>query len=189
MPEKARQNPRRHPANRATPKKPKKPKRRKERKKPPPMASRKAAAAAKPALKKPGRNTANQSQAAKRTRYLRAEQIYSGLQAAYPDAKCALDHSNPLQLLIATILSAQSTDKMINTITPALFKKYKTAEDFANADTAELEQMIHSSGFFRNKARSIKAPAQTIAAQHGGTVPQTMEELLELQGVARKTAN
>jgi endonuclease-3 len=78
---------------------------------------------------------------------------------------------------------------MVNTITPALFKKYKTAADFANADTAELEEMIHSSGFFRNKAKSIKAACRIIAEQHGGKVPETMEELLELQGVARKTGN
>jgi endonuclease-3 len=111
------------------------------------------------------------------------------LQAAYPDAKCALDHQNPLQLLVATILSAQSTDKMVNSITPALFKKYRTAEQFANADTAELERMIHSSGFFRNKAKSIKAASRMIAEQYGGKVPDTMEDLLKLAGVARKTAN
>jgi endonuclease-3 len=92
-------------------------------------------------------------------------------------------------LLIATILSAQSTDKMVNTITPALFKRYPTAEDFANADTAELEEMIHSSGFFRNKAKSIKAATRMISDQYGGKVPDTMESLLQLQGVARKTAN
>jgi endonuclease-3 len=111
------------------------------------------------------------------------------LQAAYPDAKCALDHQNPLQLLVATILSAQSTDKMVNAITPALFKKYRTAEQFANADTGELERMIHSSGFFRNKAKSIKAASRMIAEQYGGKVPDTMEDLLKLAGVARKTAN
>lgn len=90
---------------------------------------------------------------------------------------------------MATILSAQSTDKMVNIITPALFRKYKTAEQFANADTAELESMIHSSGFFRNKAKSIKAACRLIAEKHAGKVPDTMEELLELPGVARKTAN
>ena len=111
------------------------------------------------------------------------------MQAAYPDAKCALDHQNPLQLLIATILSAQSTDKMVNTLTPALFKKYKTAEQFAHADTAELEAMIHSSGFFRNKAKSIKAASLLITNEYGGKVPDTMENLLKLSGVARKTAN
>jgi endonuclease-3 len=146
------------------------------------------AAKAKPA-KKPAKKKATPNRAANKNKYLRAEQIYTRLQAAYPDAKCALDHENPLQLLIATILSAQSTDKMINTITPALFKRYKTARDFAEADIAELEVMIKSSGFFRNKAKSIKAATQVIVSEFGGKVPETMEELLTLQGVARKTAN
>jgi endonuclease III len=87
---------------------------------------------------------------------LRVARIIERLEAAYPDARCALDFANPLQLLVATILSAQSTDKMVNTITPALFRKYKTAQQFAASDTAELENMIHSSGFFRNKAKSIQ---------------------------------
>src|SRR5437660_9650195 len=152
------------------------------------MATRKAAAV-QPALKKPVKKTAPANPRQKKTKFLRAEQIYSRLQAAYPDAKCALDHENPLQLLIATILSAQSTDKMVNIITPALFRKYRTAEAFANADTAELESMIHSSGFFRNKARSIKAASSVIADQHHGKVPDTMEDLIKLSGVARKTAN
>src|SRR2546428_4830361 len=108
------------------------------------MAKRKAAAP-KPAPKRPPKKTATPSPAPKKIKFLRAEQIYSRLQAAYPDAKCALDHQNPLQLLVATILSAQSTDKMVNIITPALFKKYKTAQQLANADTADLETMIHSS--------------------------------------------
>jgi endonuclease III len=125
----------------------------------------------------------------RKSKYLRAEQIYSRLEAAYPDAKCALNFSNPLQLLIATILSAQSTDRMVNTITPALFKKYKTARDFAEANTSELEQMIHSTGFFRNKAKSIQGACRLIVENYNGKVPQTMEELLELPGVARKTAN
>ena len=86
-------------------------------------------------------------------------------------------------------MSAQSTDKMVNMITPALFKKYRTAQDFANADTAELETMIHSTGFFRNKAKSLKAAARMLTEQYGGAVPDTMEELLKLAGVARKTAN
>jgi endonuclease III len=153
------------------------------------MARRKAAVAVSRGLKKPAKKRIPQSPGAKKSKYLRAEQIFSRLQSAYPDAKCALDHTNPLQLLVATILSAQSTDKMVNTITPALFKKYPTAEDFANADTTELETIIHSSGFFRNKAKSIKAACQAIVAQHAGKVPETMEALLELQGVARKTAN
>jgi endonuclease III len=153
------------------------------------MATRKVAAAVKPAPKRPARKTAPPNPAAKKNKYLRAEQIYARLEAAYPDAKCALDHSNPLQLLVATILSAQSTDKMVNAISPALFKKYKTAKDLANADTAELESMIHSTGFFRNKAKSLKGAARLIDEQYGGRVPATMDDLLTLAGVARKTAN
>src|SRR5262245_40730172 len=154
------------------------------------MATRKAAAATvKAARKNPAKKKAPPNRAAKQNRYLRAEQIYTRLEAAYPDAKCAPNHSNPLQLLVATILSAQSTDKTVNTISPALFKKYKTAKDFANADTAELETMIHSTGFFRNKAKSLKAAARMIDEQYGGKVPDTMEDLLKLSGVARKTAN
>lgn len=125
----------------------------------------------------------------KRARYLRAEQIYARLEAAYPHAKCALDFGNPLQLLIATILSAQSTDKTVNVVTPALFKKYKSAKDFVEASTPELEQLIHSTGFFRNKAKSIQGACRVIDAKYGGKVPQAMDELLELPGVARKTAN
>src|SRR5690348_15487472 len=129
--------------------------------KPRPMAAKKAVPARqvpqkpKAAPEKPTK-AARQSPPPKRTKYLRASQIYERLEAAYPDAKCALDHQNPLQLLIATILSAQSTDKTVNQITPALFTRCKTARDFAEMDTAELEKMIHSSGFFRNKAKSIK---------------------------------
>src|SRR5262252_2108308 len=138
------------------------------------MAARKAVAPARQAPpkrkaeKEKPKKAAHQSPAPKRTKYLRATQIYERLEAAYPDAKCALDHQNPLQLLIATILSAQSTDKMINQITPALFKRCKTAKDFADIDTAELEELIHSSGFFRNKAKSIKAACRIIAEEYEG---------------------
>lgn len=125
----------------------------------------------------------------KKAKFLRAEQIYSRLQAAYPDAKCALNFQTPLQLLIATILSAQSTDKTVNTVTPALFKRYKTAKDFAQAKPPELEKMVHSTGFFRNKAKNVQGACRVIVEKHGGEVPKTMEELLELPGVARKTAN
>jgi endonuclease III len=125
----------------------------------------------------------------KKAKFLRAEKIYSRLEAAYPDAKCALDFTSPLQLLIATILSAQSTDRTVNTITPALFKKYKSAKDFARAKTPELEEMVHSTGFFRNKTKSIQGATRIIDERYHGEVPQTMEELLELPGVARKTAN
>ena len=150
--------------------------------------ARKALVVAKPATKKQLKKTAPRNPA-KKTRYLRAELIYSRLEAAYPDAKCALTHTNPLQLLVATILSAQSTDKMVNTVTPALFAKYKTARDFADADTAELETMVHSTGFFRNKSKSVQAAGRMIAEDFKGRVPANMEDLLKLPGVARKTAN
>ncbi len=125
----------------------------------------------------------------RKSAHARAELIYSRLEATYPDAKCALVFENPLQLLIATILSAQSTDKMVNTVTPALFKKYKSAKSFADADIADIEKRIHSTGFFRNKAKSIQNACRIIVETHGGKVPQQMDELLQLPGVARKTAN
>jgi endonuclease-3 len=125
----------------------------------------------------------------RKAKFLRSEQIYTRLEAAYPDAKCALNFENPLQLLIATILSAQSTDKTVNIVTPALFKKYKSAKQFAEAHTPELEKMIHSTGFFRNKAKSVQGASRLLVEKYKGQVPQTMEELLELPGVARKTAN
>jgi endonuclease-3 len=139
--------------------------------------------------KKRAPKAAPRNRATGKTNYLRAEQIFTRLEAVYPDAKCALNHADPLQLLVATILSAQSTDKMVNTITPALFQRYRSAQDFASADTAELERMIHSTGFFRNKTKSIKAACRIIADEYGGRVPDTMDELLKLPGVARKTAN
>jgi endonuclease-3 len=151
------------------------------------MATRKAAPANPP--RKPAKGTAHPNPAPRKTKFLRVARIIERLEAAYPDAKCALDHANPLQLLVATILSAQSTDKMVNTITPALFRKYQSAADFANANPAELESMIHSSGFFRNKARSIMGACRIIAEQHQGQLPETMQEMLKLPGVARKTAN
>jgi endonuclease-3 len=125
----------------------------------------------------------------RRASHLRVERLISRLEAAYPDAKCALTFSNPLQLLIATILSAQSTDKTVNSVTPALFKRYRTADHFANADPSELEKLIHSTGFFRTKARHIQEACRIIAEKYHGKVPRTMEELLQLPGVARKTAN
>jgi len=107
----------------------------------------------------------------------------------WPDAVVELDHTNAYQLLVATILSAQSTDKLINTVTPALFAKYPDAAALAGADPAELEQEIHSTGFFRNKAKSLLGMARAVVERHGGQIPATMEELVELPGVARKTAN
>ena len=122
-------------------------------------------------------------------RYRRRDQIIGELEAAYPDAHCALDFTNPLQLLIATILSAQSTDKMVNRVTPALFKKYRTARAFARSEPSQLEEMVHSTGFFRNKARHIREACRIIDRKHRGRVPDDMDQLLALPGVARKTAN
>ena len=119
----------------------------------------------------------------------RAKQIAAGLAKLYPDAKCALDHENPLQLLIATILSAQCTDVRVNMVTPALFARYPDAAAFANADVGELETAIQSTGFFRNKAKNIMACCKLIVEKHGGKVPGTMAELVVLPGVGRKTAN
>ena len=115
--------------------------------------------------------------------------ILAGLKKAYPEAECALRHVNPLQLLIATILSAQCTDKRVNLVTPELFRKYPSAETFARARLKTLERMIHSTGFFRNKAKNIREACRRLVKDHNGQVPQSMEELLELPGVARKTAN
>lgn len=116
-------------------------------------------------------------------------QIAALLEQKWPDAVCELDHQNAYQLLVATILSAQSTDKMINTITPALFAKYPDARALAQANPAELEQMIFKSGFYRNKTKSLLGMAKAVVESHGGEIPQTMEELVALPGVARKTAN
>jgi len=107
----------------------------------------------------------------------------------YKDAKCSLDFENPLQLLIATQLAAQCTDKRVNQVTPALFERYKTVEDFANADNSEHEKNIKSTGFFRNKAKNIINCCKKIVSDFGGKVPETMEELTSLDGVGRKTAN
>ena len=122
-------------------------------------------------------------------RRARVRRISARLEKAYPDAACALYHQSALELLVATILSAQSTDARVNMVTPALFAKYRTAEDFARADPRVLEQEIHSTGFFRSKTRSITRMAQALLERHGGQVPDTMDELVQLPGVGRKTAN
>jgi len=119
----------------------------------------------------------------------RVKQLIKAFPEVYPGAHCELDFKNPLQLLIATILSAQCTDKRVNMVTPALFKKYRTAADYAKAAPAELENAIKSTGFFRNKAKSIRAATLTIIEKFNGRVPETMDELRELPGVGRKTAN
>jgi endonuclease-3 len=119
----------------------------------------------------------------------RAPVILERLKVAYPDAACALDHRNAFELLVATILSAQTTDVRVNLVTPALFRRYPDAATLARARQADVEKIIQSTGFFRNKARSIIGMAQALVAEHGGQVPSTMAQLVLLPGVGRKTAN
>jgi endonuclease-3 len=119
----------------------------------------------------------------------RALKVIELLEREHSSAKIALHYTNPLELLVATILSAQCTDERVNMVTKTLFKKYTKAEDYANADLKELEQDIKSTGFYRNKAKNIKKTSQLLVEKYHSKVPETMEELLELPGVARKTAN
>lgn len=119
----------------------------------------------------------------------RTAEIIRRLKKAYPDAHCALEHSNPFELLIATILSAQCTDTRVNIVTATLFRKYRSPQDFVDVSQEVLEKDIHSTGFFRNKAKNIKAACQRLIEVYGGKIPQTMDEILTLGGVARKTAN
>lgn len=119
----------------------------------------------------------------------RATRIRKELEVLYPDAFCALDHQTPIQLLVATILSAQCTDARVNLVTPALFARFSTAHDFANCDIRELEELISSTGFYRNKAKNIRECCRMLVEHHGGEVPKTLEELVVLPGVGRKTAN
>jgi endonuclease-3 len=134
------------------------------------------------AARRPGRE-------ARAARHERAARLLAALESLYPDAGCALEHRTPLELLVATILSAQCTDARVNLVTPELFHRYRSAGDYAAADRAELEQQVRSTGFYRNKARSIQGMAAALCARHGGQVPESMAELVELPGVARKTAN
>jgi endonuclease-3 len=119
----------------------------------------------------------------------RIQKIIELLEQQYPKAKTALTYTTPLEMLIATMLSAQTTDVRVNLVTQSLFKKYHTAQDYANADLKELEADIHSTGFYHNKAKNLKASCQILVKKFGGQVPKTMAELQELPGVARKTAN
>jgi endonuclease-3 len=119
----------------------------------------------------------------------RVAELVKALPKVYPDAHCELDFRNPLQLLVATILSAQCTDKRVNAVTPALFAKYPSAAAYAKAPPATMEKMIRSTGFFRSKTKSVRGAAAAIVAEHGGQVPDTMEKLHDLPGVGRKTAN
>jgi endonuclease-3 len=119
----------------------------------------------------------------------RAADLFARLHAAYPDAHCELDHTTPLQLLVATILSAQCTDKRVNMVTPALFARFPTAEALAAADVAEVEELVRTTGFFRSKAKSIVGMARALVEGHAGVVPDEMAALTPLPGVGRKTAN
>lgn len=115
--------------------------------------------------------------------------MLNALKKIYPQPLCALTHASPLQLLVATILSAQCTDERVNLVTPALFKKYPSAKELAESEPLELELLIRSTGFYRNKAKSLRGMAALVQEKYGGEIPRTMAELLELPGVARKTAN
>ena len=129
------------------------------------------------------------SRESKRARRARANEIYDCLRERYPDARCALEHRNPYELLVATILSAQCTDVRVNQVTPGLFQRYPDALSLARARQEELEEVIHSTGFFRSKAKNLIAMARSVAERHDGTVPAAMTELVALAGVGRKTAN
>jgi len=124
-----------------------------------------------------------------RARRQRAAEILARLRQAYPEVRLALDFQSPLQLVMATVLAAQCTDERVNQVTPALFRRYPTARDYAAADLAELEEMVRTTGFFRNKARALKNLGTALAAEHGGEVPASLELLVALPGVGRKTAN
>src|SRR6202171_1553991 len=119
----------------------------------------------------------------------RVKKIVRLLKRAYPDAQCSLNHSNAFELLVATILSAQCTDQRVNIVTADLFRKYRKPEDYLKVSETELQKDIRTTGFFRNKTKSIRGTAKTLIEQYGGEVPESMEDLLELPGVARKTAN
>jgi endonuclease-3 len=148
----------------------------------------KKAAAKKPA-KKPARARRSFGRESRTARRERVAEILLRLQRAYPDAKCSLDFRNPYELLVATILSAQCTDERVNMTTPALFARYPTAADLAGARTEELEEMIRSTGFFRNKSKSLLGMANAVVDRHDSRVPDTMHALVKLPGVGRKTAN
>ena len=119
----------------------------------------------------------------------RVTRLVAGLKRLYPDANCELNHRSALELLVATILSAQCTDQRVNTVTPAVFARYKTPADYASAEMADIEGLIHATGFFRSKAKAIVGGSRALLERHGGEVPDTMDELVKLPGVGRKTAN
>ncbi len=125
----------------------------------------------------------------KKKRRERAGEIYDLLEEEYPDAHCALDHRSPYELAAATILSAQCTDERVNMVTPTLFRAYPTAEELAGARQEDVEEIIRSTGFFRNKAKSLIGMANAVVDRHGGELPRSMDELVKLPGIGRKTAN
>jgi endonuclease-3 len=148
--------------------------------------------AAKAPIKKPKKSAAKKTTGKPRRNPLAPERISALLERlaqAYPNVECALHHRNAWELLVATILSAQCTDARVNMVTPGLFKKFPTPTDFAHAPLVEIEEQIRSTGFYHNKAKSLNGAARKLTAEYSGKVPQTMEELLTLPGVARKTAN
>jgi endonuclease III len=146
-------------------------------------------AAARSAERRAGITPAQARRESVRARRERARAILERLERAYPAARLALNFETPLQLLVATVLAAQCTDKKVNEVTPALFRRYPTARDFAEADLAELEEMVRQTGFFRNKALALKNLGQALLAEHDGEVPASMDALRALPGVGRKTAN
>jgi endonuclease-3 len=121
----------------------------------------------------------------KQAKAARATKLFAALSRTYPNAHCELNFTNPLELLVATILSAQCTDKRVNLVTAELFKTYRSAVDYANASSAELEQAVKTTGFFRNKAKSLQTCCRALVEKHGGQVPRTMDELVQLGGVGR----
>ncbi|MBV8202441.1 MAG: endonuclease III [Acidobacteria bacterium] len=139
--------------------------------------------------KHPGITPAQARRESARARRQRTEEILARLRREHPDSRTALDHRNAYELLVATILSAQCTDKRVNEVTPALFRRFSTPGALAQAGLAELEELVRTTGFFRNKARALLGLGQALVSEHGGRVPETMEELRRLPGVGRKTAN
>jgi endonuclease-3 len=152
-------------------------------------APRRARAVARPKKPAGAFTLAQARREARATKIARTAAIYERLHAAYPDAHCALDHTSALELLVATILSAQCTDKRVNLVTPALFRRYPEAAAYAAAPLGELEEMVKTTGFFRNKAKSLQGLGRALVERHAGEVPRTMDELRVLPGVGRKTAN
>ena len=139
--------------------------------------------------RRPGITPAQARRESGRARQARVREILDRLAAAYPQTRLALDFGSPLQLIMATVLAAQCTDERVNMVTPALFRRYPTARDYAGAELPELEEMVRTTGFFRNKARALKNLGAALCAEHGGEVPESLEALVRLPGVGRKTAN